>query len=118
MLKVLTDLRFTSVPENGAVYRQGGRDYVLIRSEPYDSKKRGRSTLLTWQGHCATCGDEFLTKSGMNTRGLLGNCIKHRLKLGRRKLEPSPTNVMSVGDFSAADQLPEWINCVVGRGSD
>jgi len=68
--------------EIGAVVERGGRQYKLVRREPYVRVSDGQaSELLWWQATCATCGGQFYRKSGPEPALVnlaIANCPKHR----------------------------------------
>lgn len=68
--------------EIGAVVERGGRQFKLVRREPYVRVTDGQpSELLWWEATCATCGGQFLRKSGPEPALVnleIANCPKHR----------------------------------------
>lgn len=68
--------------EPGAVVERGGRQFKLVRREPYTRvSDGGASELLWWEATCATCGGQFLRKSGPEPSLVnleVANCPKHR----------------------------------------
>lgn len=68
--------------EPGAVVERGGRNFKLVRREPYVRLSDGQpSELLWWEATCATCGGTFLRKSGPEPKLVnlaVANCTRHR----------------------------------------
>ena len=68
--------------EPGAVVERGGRQFKLVRRDPYVRVSDGQpSELLWWDATCATCGGQFLRKSGPEPALVnldIANCPKHR----------------------------------------
>ena len=68
--------------EPGAVVERGGRNFKLVRREPYTRVSDGAaSELLWWEATCASCGGTFLRKSGPEPAYVnldIANCPKHR----------------------------------------
>jgi hypothetical protein len=68
--------------EPGAVVERGGRQFKLLRREPYVRVSDGQpSELLFWDAICATCGGQFLRKSGPEPALVnldIANCTRHR----------------------------------------
>jgi len=68
--------------EPGAIVERGGRQFKLLRREPYlRLSDGGESELLWWEATCATCGGMFLRKSGPEPKLVnldIANCPRHR----------------------------------------
>lgn len=77
--------------EPGAVVERGGRQFKLVRREPYVRVTDGQaSELLWWEATCATCGVLFLRKSGPEPALVnleIANCPKHRGTRTKRQRE-------------------------------
>ncbi len=68
--------------EPGAIVERGGRQFKLLRREPYTRVSDGQpSELLWWEAICVTCGIAFLRRSGPEPKLVnleIANCTRHR----------------------------------------
>jgi hypothetical protein len=74
--------RDNSIPSVGSNVLIDGRQFEALKIEPYRRKRDGaESWLVTWRGHCATCGAPYDVKGSRHASHLPKNCEAHR---GRR----------------------------------
>jgi hypothetical protein len=61
------------------------REFICVDSRPYTRKRDGlKTTLYTWEGTCAVCGEAFQDHSGNDLR-VSARCKTHRLKTANQR---------------------------------
>jgi hypothetical protein len=62
---------------SGVIHPQG-REYTLLEVAPYITKSGRAAKLLTWEGTCTVCGEEFTFQSGKARFHPTATCEHHR----------------------------------------
>lgn len=74
-----TSIKFPSVPPMDTRFAIQTQEYILYDTEPYTRADGTSATLLVWQSHCASCGEEFFISTPLGfTTGQSRRCEKHR----------------------------------------
>lgn len=97
-----------------------GRDYTLVKREPYVKSDGAASTRLHWQGACAVCGASYVAVTRLTGRDPAVRCatcqtaglvtpaqVKARAALGRRaKRKPTAAQVAARQAFGELAKQP------------
>jgi hypothetical protein len=79
-------LIFDTTPAVGTILTWDGRDFTVLKVEPYTRKSDGAAThTITYQGHCRVCGAAFESIRGM-AMSFAHNCAAHK---GMRAPKPA-----------------------------
>jgi hypothetical protein len=109
--------RVLGVPEPfrgvGSRLDASGQLFVATAVEPYTRRDGAPSQLVTWRGHCATCGAPYDVKGSRHASHLPKNCEQHRGRRTKRARRRYPAReviarayvAMQNGDIERARKL-------------
>lgn len=75
---VVRRIAFTDVPILGTALMLEGQRFVVAGVHPHRRNDGTDIVLITWRGHCAHCGREFIQDSGLISKGINRRCHDHR----------------------------------------
>lgn len=77
-LPVVKRIAFSAPPIPGTALLIEGQRFLVITVRPHRRQTGEPTTLITWVGHCAHCGREFIQDTGLVAKGLNRRCDEHR----------------------------------------
>lgn len=75
---VVHRINFDQPPQIGTVLMREGQRYLLVEKTPHTKLNGEPTTILSWESHCADCGDPFVVTSGLRGCAPVRRCKKHR----------------------------------------
>ncbi|CUU41682.1 hypothetical protein [Blastochloris viridis] len=77
-LIVVKRIAFNVAPSIGTVLLVEGQRYEVSALNPHQRRDGKPTTLITWRGYCADCGQPFEQTSALTAKGLNRRCPQHR----------------------------------------